>query len=612
MSAVSAAVAARIISTGPTGATLLTIVKMQQHACSVLVLLLALALVLMAQTAAPGEALHGLFARTWEWELEQSPLTASTLGDRRWNDRWDDVSPEAMRTRQAHRESVLEELAAIPRDRLSTADRTHYDVFEHQYRTMVEGFGHRYHLIRTNTYDGVQNIEQIADSLRFQTVKDYEDWLARLERFPAFLAQNITLMREGIAGNVLLPKVIMRRIRGQVETIATQPPQASGFFAPFRDFPASFTDADRVRLAQAGRKAVESHVQPAFARFGDFLDREYIPTAYDQVGWWQTSSGGDGYTFLARAYTTTDLTPRQIHDLGLTEVARIRAAMEHIKGETGFEGALSEFFTFLRTDPQFFHETGPELLEAYRALAKRVDPELVKVIGRLPRLPYGVQPIPETIAPNTTTAYASYGAPDGSRPAYFFVNLYKPETRPTWEMLALTLHEAVPGHCLQGSIAQELDLPEFRKHAGFTAYVEGWALYAESLGEDMALYDDDPYARFGRLTYEMWRAVRLVVDTGIHALRWDRDKAIGYFMENAAKTEQDVTNEIDRYISWPGQALAYKVGELDIRELRRKAERTLGDRFDLRAFNDVVLATGAVPLHILEQEVNAWIAARAE
>ena len=569
------------------------------------------AMAVAAQPSTPREQLLALFERTWQWELAESPTTASTLGDLRWNDRWDDLSPGAWERRQQYRRAVLRELAAIPRAQLSPEDQIHYDVFKYQYDTTVEAYAHRFHLIRTATYDGVQNTEQIVGNLRFTSLKDYNDWLARLDSFPTYVDQNIALLREGLRTNTLLPRVIVSKVLPQIATLATQPPSASGFYKPFTQFPDTVSAADRTRLSEAGLAAVRTRVQPAFAALKTFLESEYLPASYEQVGWSHTSGGEASYAFFARQFTTTTLTPRQIHELGLKEVARIRAEMEAIKTQVGFKGSLAEFFTFLRSDPQFFYKTGPELLEGYRALAKRVDPELVKVIRTLPRLPYGVIPIPDAVAPNTTTAYANFGAADGSRPAYYFVNLYKPETRPKWEMLALTLHEAEPGHCLQGSIAQELgEMPAFRRHAGFTAYVEGWALYAESLGDEMGLYRDDPYAKFGQLTYQMWRAVRLVVDTGMHVFGWDREKAIQYFMDNAAKTELDVTNEIDRYISWPGQALAYKVGELKIWDLRRRAEKALGARFDLRDFNDVILQTGAVPLDILEARVDGWIASR--
>jgi uncharacterized protein (DUF885 family) len=583
---------------------------LRSHLPSLVILSLAVgAMVLSAQSPTPSEQLHALFDHTWQWELSESPTTASTLGDLRWNDRWDDVGLAAFERRQAHRQAVLRELAGIPRESLSPADRTHYDVFKYQYATTVEAYEHRFHLIRMATYDGVQNSEQLVDNLRFTSVKDYEDWLARLDRFPAYVDQNIALLREGVRTNTVLPKIIVSKVLPQVAALSTQPPSRSGYYRPFTTFPEAVAAADRTRLAAAGLEAVRARVQPAFVSLRAFLEGEYLPACPDRIGWSQTAGGQASYAFFARQFTTTTLTPREIHEVGLKEVARIRAAMEAIKTQVGFSGTLAEFFTFLRTDPRFFYKTGPELLEGYRALAKRVDPELVKVIRTLPRLPYGVIPIPDAVAPNTTTAYANFGAADGSRPAYYFVNLYKPETRPTWEMLALTLHEAEPGHCLQGSIAQELgEMPTFRRHAGFTAYVEGWALYAESLGDEMGLYRDDPYAKFGQLTYQMWRAVRLVVDTGIHVFGWDREKAIRYFMDNAAKTELDVTNEIDRYISWPGQALAYKVGELKIWELRRRAEQALGTRFDLRDFNDVLLQTGAVPLDILEARVNEWIA----
>jgi uncharacterized protein (DUF885 family) len=582
---------------------------LRTHLPFVILLSFLVGTLIAAQAPGAGERLHALFERTWEWELSESPTAASTLGDRRWNDRWDDVGLDAFARRQARRQAVLLELAAIPRGALSPADQTHYDVFKSKYETAVEAYPHRFHLIRTATYDGVQNAEQIVDSLRFATVKDYDDWLARLDGFPAYVEQNVALMREGLRTNTLLPKVIVAKVLPQLTSLATQPPASSGFFKPFLHMPAAIGPADRARLEAAGLDRVRTRVQPAFGALRAFLERDYLPACYDRVGWSQTSGGATSYAFFARQFTTTTLTPRQIHDIGLREVARIRAEMEAIKAQVGFRGTLAGFLAFLRTDPRFFYKTGPELLAAYRALAKRVDPELVKVIRTLPRLPYGVVPIPDAIAPNTTTAYANFGAADGSRPAYYFVNLYKPETRPTWEMLALTLHEAEPGHCLQGSIAQELgDMPAFRRHASFTAYVEGWALYAESLGDEMGLYRDDPYAKFGQLTYQMWRAVRLVVDTGMHVFGWDRDRAIRYFMDNAAKTEQDVTNEIDRYISWPGQALAYKVGELKIWELRRRAETALGPRFDLRDFNDVILQTGAVPLDVLEARVEAWLA----
>jgi uncharacterized protein (DUF885 family) len=572
---------------------------------------LAVTVVAEAPDNGAGARLHALFDREWTWELAESPLLASSLGDKRWNDRWDDVSLAALERRQKHREGVLAEIEAFQRTGLGAEDQINYDVFRHQYRTGVEGFQYRYHLIRTDTYGGVQNSEQIIDQLTFTSVKDYDDWLARLAGFPQYIDQNIALMREGIRTNVLLPKIIVSRVRAQLEAQANAAPATSGFYRPFTHFSDQVSAADRTRLAAAGLERVKTSVLPAFARLRDFIDHEYLAACYDQVGWWQTSSGVAGYASFARSFTTTDLTPQQIHEIGLKEVARIHAEMERVKEQAHFTGTLAEFFAFLRTDPRFFYKTGPELLDGYRALAKRIDPELTKVIGTPPRMPYGVRPIPDAVAPNVTTAYANPGSPDAQRPSYYMVNLYKPETRPKWEMLALTLHEAEPGHCLQGAVAQEMGaMPAFRRNAGFTAYVEGWALYSESLGEDMGLYDDDPYSRFGRLTYEMWRAVRLVVDTGMHTMHWDRARAIKYFMDNAAKTELDVTNEIDRYIGWPGQALAYKVGELKIQELRHRSEQKLGSRFSLRAFNDVVLSTGAVPLSVLEARVDEWIAKR--
>jgi uncharacterized protein (DUF885 family) len=400
----------------------------------------------------------------------------------------------------------------------------------------------------------------------------------------------------------------MARIPAQIDKQIVADPAQSGFYKPFLHFPSAISAGDQQRLQAAARQAVEQQVIPSSKKFKDFFVSEYLPACFDQVGIWQMPDGAERYAFLARQFTTTNATPEEIHQIGLKEVARIRGEMDGIMQQTGFKGPRDEFFKFLRTDPQFYYKSPDDLFEAYKALAKTVDPNLVKVFKTLPREPYGVEAIPALSAPDTTAAYYRPGAADGSRAGTYCVNLYKPETRPKWEMTVLTLHESVPGHHLQIARAHELgEQPMFRRFGEYTAFVEGWGLYAESLGEDMGLYGD-PYSKFGQLTYQMWRAVRLVVDTGMHTKHWTRDQAIQYFMDNAPKTELDVVNEIDRYIAWPGQALAYKMGELKIQELRARARRELGAKFDLKDFHDVVLGSGALPLDVLEKNVNQWIA----
>jgi uncharacterized protein (DUF885 family) len=556
------------------------------------------------------KALHALFDTEWDYTMEQYPTFASTLGDRRWNDRWDDDSLEAIVKRQTHRTETLARLGKIDRAQLSTADQLNYDLFKKDLEMDAEGFKYRMYLMPINQRGGIQTADELTELLRFQTVKDYEDWIARLRAFPALMEQDMTLMREGAKAHVMWPRIVLGRVPGQIDKQLVTNPEESPFYKPFKNFPNDIPAQERERLTKAGREAIASGVIPSFQKLKTYFAGEYMNAAFDQVGIWQMPQGAEMYAYLARLYTTTKMTPEEIHEKGLSEVKRIRAQMQAIMDKVGFKGTLQEFFTKLRTDQQFYYKTPEELLEAYRSLAKRIDPNLVKVFKTLPRMPYGVTPIPDKIAPDTTTAYYNQPAADGSRPGLYFVNLYKPETRPKWEMMALSLHESVPGHHLQISLAQELgEIPKFRRYGGYTAFVEGWGLYAESLGEDMGLYDD-PYSKFGQLTYEMWRAVRLVVDTGMHYMKWDRQRAINYFMENAAKTEQDIVNEIDRYISMPGQALAYKVGQLKITELRERARRELGDRFDIREFHDAVLLSGAVPLDVLERNVDAWIATR--
>jgi uncharacterized protein (DUF885 family) len=565
----------------------------------------------MNNTNAASRALRNLLDEEWEWTMRENPTYASTLGDRRYNDRWEDASLENVARQQQHRVETQRRLQSIDRAKLSDADRLNYDLFGKEVDNDIEQYRFKLYLLPVTQRGGVQTADELTELLRFQTVKDYEDWVARMRALPAYVEQTVALMREGVRARVLFPKVVERRVSAQIEKQLVSRAEDSTFYKPFKSFPADITEAERARLSQAAREAVTQSVIPSYRKLKDYFDKEYLPASFDRVGVWQWPDGAEAYAFLARRYTTTNLTPEQIHEKGLSEVARIRAEMQRVMDEVGFKGSLKEFFKKLRTDEQFYYKRPEDLLEAYRATAKRIDPNLVKVFKTLPRAPYGVVPIPDAIAPDTTTAYYQPLAPDGSRPGYYYVNLYKPETRPKWEMMALSLHESVPGHHLQIARAAELgELPKFRRYGGgYTAFVEGWGLYAESLGEEMGLYDD-PYSKFGQLTYEMWRAVRLVVDTGMHYYKWDRQKAIDYFMDNAAKTELDVTNEIDRYITDPGQALAYKIGELKIKELRARARAALGEDFDVREFHDVVLGSGAVPLDVLERNVNEWISKR--
>jgi len=553
------------------------------------------------------QSLHQLFDREWEYQMEHNPVRASLLGDRRWNDRWPDVSLSSMHEQFEHARGVLKQLHEIDRAQLSPDDQVSYDVFDYNVSDFAEGEQYKWYLVRTNTFNGIQTVEGLVNSLRFETVKDYDDWIGRMQAFPAYMDRTIGLMTEGIRQHVLLPKVIGEKVLTQLNGMDWQDPTKHGFYKPFKKFPASFSEADKQRLTTAGQEAIKSDVLPAFQGLRDFLQKEYVPASFEQVGAWQVPNGEQTYAYLVRSMTTSSYTPEQVHEIGLQEVKRIGAEMEQAKDRAGFKGSMQEFFQFLRTDPRFRPKDEDELLEFTRARAKEIDPLLVKLFRSFPRLPYGVEPAPKVIAPGMPAAYASPAAPDGSRPGYFYINTYKPETRAKYEITSLILHEAVPGHTFQGGIAIELkDIPKFRRFGGYSAYQEGWALYCESLGDELGLYDD-PYVRFGKLSNEMWRAVRLVVDTGMHEKHWTRQQAIDYFMANVATSEYNATSEVDRYISWPGQALSYKIGELRIKSLRERAQSELGPRFDIREFHDAILLKGPLPLTVLEKQVNEWI-----
>jgi uncharacterized protein (DUF885 family) len=554
----------------------------------------------------PNEALHELFDSEWNRSMREEPQRATYFGDHRFDDRWPDRSPAAIEASHAADRAALAAADRIAPGSLDPADQLNRDLFRRVYANAVDGyeFGTRY-LALDHIY-GVQNADRLTELLAFDTIKDYENWIARLKGFSAFVDQNITLMRNGVERKIVQPRVIMERVPAQIEKQLVSDPTASPWYAPFRAMPDSIPAAEQERLRSAGRAAIADVVVPAYRRFDAFFREEYLPATRETVGIRDVPGGEQWYQNRIRWYTTTDMTADEIHEIGLREVERIRGEMQKIVARVGFKGSLAEFMQFLRTDARFRYTDPQRLLQAYLTMAKRIDPLLPEYFGRLPRMPYGVRPIPDHMAPDTTTAYYQGPSIDGRRAGFYYVNLYKPEERPTYEIPVLSIHEAVPGHHLQIALAQELgELPMFRRNSELTVFIEGWGLYSESLGEEMGLYAD-PYDKFGQLTYEMWRAVRLVVDTGLHHKGWTRQQAIDFFKANAAKTELDITNEIDRYIAWPGQALAYKIGELKIKELRARAMAELGDRFDVRAFHDVVLGSGAVPLDVLDRNVAEW------
>jgi uncharacterized protein (DUF885 family) len=588
-------------------------------------ILLLVAIVIPACAPVPArgaaDALRAQLEEDWQYWMKEYPEFATAVGYPGQNGRWTDYSDAAVDRRAQYLKDSLSRLMSVDRGQLASNDQLNYDLYRDLIATAVSGL--EFHndavpirgvasfnlLMPVNQLDGAQqSVPRAIAMMPAASVADYEDIVSRLRGVGALVDQTIALMERGVAAGLTPPRITLRDLPAQVSAQLTDDPLKSPMLEAFHSVPASIPEAERARLTREAADAYTRSVAPAFTKLRAFLVSRYLPACRETTAVAALPNGASMYVYNVKWHTTTAMTPQEIHETGLAEVKRIRAEMDRVIAASGFKGSFQEFVAFLRTDPRFYFTDAASLLTAYRDIAKRADPELAALFGVLPRTPYGVKPVPDAIAPSQTTAYYDPGSLVAARPGNMFANTYKLDARPKWEMEALTLHEAVPGHHLQISLAQEqAELPEFRKHSSFTAFVEGWGVYAESLGDEMGLYRG-PYAKFGQLTYEMWRAVRLVIDTGLHSMGWSRDQAIAYFRANAAKTDQDIIVEVDRYIVWPGQALGYKIGQLKIKELRTKAERALGSRFNIRRFHDVVLAQGAVPLDALERQVDVWIA----
>ena len=542
----------------------------------------------------------------WEKTLTNNPLFASYTGDKRFNDK---INPNTIDQFEKDRLSDLESLKklnSIDSDKLNPDNKLNYNLKKFDIESDLNLSQFPIYYLRLNQRGGIQSFYETGNRLVYQSKKDYYDWLSRLNQFSENILNFLEINKQGLQNGYTQPKLVTQGVISQIDAIINSDINSNPYLKVFIDADETLlSQNEKLELINDAKELIINKINPAYIKLNNFLKNDYLVNSRDTIGIKDIPDGKKYYEQLAKHYTTTDLTPDEIHDIGLREIQRIRAEMEEIIDSVNWDGDFESFLNYLRTSPRFYYDNPDDLFDAYLIMSKTIDPLLPKLFNVFPRAPYGVIPIPAESAPFTTTAY--YNSPSPGRPGYFYANLYKPDSRPKYEIPVLTVHEAVPGHHFQISLAQELEnVPTFRKYQGITAFVEGWGLYSEELGEYINLYDD-PYDKFGQLTYDMWRAIRLVVDTGMHYKDWTREDAINLFIENSAKSILDIENEVDRYIAWPGQALAYKIGQLKILELRSKAEKELGEKYDIKDFHDEVLKRGSLPLDLLEYYIDEWI-----
>lgn len=555
------------------------------------------------------EAFRKIYEKEWAFRMQEFPMFASNAGIDDYADRLGDVSEEAETRRYAFWKDIRQELNSISCERLDRKECINYRIFVKQMDDFLAAYEIKSYLIPfTSDWGFYMELGRLPEETEFRSTEDYRNYLARLHQLPRVMDQYISLMRKGLELGLTQPRVVLDGRDEPIKAQIVSDVNDSPFFKPFVSMPESVAGGDRAELLATAEKVVASEVIPAFQRLNDFFRDEYIPGARQSLGATELPDGERYYQAQIRLYATVDMSAQEIHQLGLEQVQRIRAEMEAIITEVEFEGDFAAFLEFLRTDPQFYAKTPRELLAHASYYAKKIDGRLPMLFGHLPRQPYGVAPVPDELAPFYTGG-RYVGAPlEARRGGYYWVNTYALESRTLYTIPALTLHEGAPGHHTQNALAQEhQDQPPFRRFDYISAYGEGWGLYSEKLGLEMDIYET-PYEHFGRLTYEMWRACRLVIDTGIHAMGWTRQQALDFLASNTALSIHEVTTEIDRYISWPAQALSYKLGEYTIWQLRGRAEQDLGADFDIRAFHDFILSLGSVPLDVLTEETHRWIA----